>query len=182
MKIQDILTSDVAKAALQDTVSLVAPRVSKALSGKAGGVVTEAAVRAVSRELLGTDTPEPQRLSERLSSLSAEDQAKLAEIDAQLATETAEIAAADRANARAREIETGDKFPMYLAIAVGSAFVAYLTLLVFKAPPDGSASIVFGGAGTLGTAFIATITYYFGSSRGSKIKDNLLAGFKRGPS
>lgn len=177
-RVKNALASDAAKNALRGTVQQVAPKVAGALSGPAGPIA-EGVVRRISQDLLGRPDAPAAELEERLGSMSPEDAAKIMQLERELEIESERIAMEDRANARQREIETGDKFPMYFAMGVSVSFFGYLVLLVFVAPPEASASIVYAGAGTLGTAFIATVTYFFGSSRGSKIKDAIMTRFRQ---
>lgn len=87
-----------------------------------------------------------------------------------------QIAAADRANARDREIAMHDKIPAILAISVTAGFFTLVALMIFHAVPTESKEVVSVMAGTLGTAWIGVMTYYFGSSAGSAAKSNTIAG------
>ncbi len=83
--------------------------------------------------------------------------------------------AADRTNARAREIAVRDRLPMILALCVTSGFFLLLAMLAYHAVPPDSAKILDVMVGSLGTAWIGVINYYFGSSAGSAQKTNILA-------
>lgn len=82
----------------------------------------------------------------------------------------------DRANARARQIALPqDWTPSILAGAVTIGFFGMLAILSFHEVPAGSKPIIFAMTGSLGTAWIAIVTYYFGSSRGSSAKDSTIS-------
>lgn len=181
MKIQNILTSELAQAALKDTVSMVAPRVSRVLGEKGGGPITEAAVRAVSRELLGTEDPAPGALETRLANLSPEDQVALAKANAQLEADLAKVGMQDRADARAHARETGDLTPTILAGAAFAALVGICAALLFlPAPIEGTErDLLFMVAGTLMALVKQGFDFFLGSTRESGRKTGLLAGVKR---
>jgi hypothetical protein len=86
-----------------------------------------------------------------------------------------QIAAADRASARAREMSVRDKIPAVLAIAVTGGFFGLLALLIFHAIPVESREVLSVMTGALGTAWVSIVSYYFGSSSGSAAKTQLLA-------
>lgn len=86
-----------------------------------------------------------------------------------------EIAAADRASARSREMAVRDKIPAVLAIAVTIGFFGLLALLVFHAVPAESRDVLSVMTGALGTAWVSIVSYYFGSSSGSAAKTQILS-------
>lgn len=68
-----------------------------------------------------------------------------------------------------------ENFPLFLALIVASAYLALLTLTAFHEVPANSHDSVQSGINTLSNAFIAIVSYYFGSSAGSAKKTDLLA-------
>lgn len=85
------------------------------------------------------------------------------------------IAADDRSSARNMEIQTRSWVPATLAIFVTLGFFGLLGLCAFHAAPAGNDKVLDMMTGSLGTAWIMVITYYFGSSAGSDRKTELLA-------
>lgn len=86
------------------------------------------------------------------------------------------IAAGDRANARDREVKTKDWTPKALAIGITLGFFGLLAFLLRTEPPAGSRDILNIMLGSLGSAWIGVVTYYFGSSAGSDRKTELMGG------
>jgi UDP-N-acetylmuramyl pentapeptide phosphotransferase/UDP-N-acetylglucosamine-1-phosphate transferase len=85
------------------------------------------------------------------------------------------IAAGDRANARDREVKTKDWAPKALGIAITLGFFGLLFFLLRHEPPEKSRDILNIMMGSLGSAWIGVVTYYFGSSAGSARKTELMA-------
>lgn len=81
----------------------------------------------------------------------------------------------DRASARAMQIATRDWVPRFLAVGVTIGFFGLLGALAWHEVPKDSQPIIFTMVGSLGTAWIGMINYYFGSSSGSAAKTAILA-------
>jgi len=89
----------------------------------------------------------------------------------------------DRQDARQRQVQMHDSTNSWLAYGVTVGFfVVLLALLASKWIPalktagtDGTDAVLQTLLGVLGTAWVSIITYYFGSSIGSKEKTALLA-------
>jgi len=95
----------------------------------------------------------------------------------QHAEEVEQIAADDRANARAREIATKDWYPKLLAsVVVVLCFLGEGIYFRRGAPANASPELIGRILGTLDSALILVLGYYFGSSVGSDRKTELLAG------
>src|SRR6266436_41202 len=86
-----------------------------------------------------------------------------------------EVAAADRASARAREVAVKDRMPGMLAIGVTLGFFGTLSLMFFHSIPDAGHDVLLVMIGALGTAWTSVVAYYFGSSAGSAAKTQILA-------
>ncbi len=130
-------------------------------------------VEAAVRETTGATTP-----AAVLSALAA-DPAKEAELQAKLgaiAIEFERIAAADRANARQREIAVKDWTPRILAyIAVVGTFAMLAALMVVEIPEGNQRLFDLILGAVLGTGFAGSFNYFLGSSAGSARKTDLLA-------
>ena len=85
------------------------------------------------------------------------------------------IAVADRDSARSREVKTKDWTPKVLAglITIGY-FGALFYMLRNGLPQHGGSEAMLVMLGTLGTAWGGVVAYYFGSSAGSRAKDDLM--------
>jgi hypothetical protein len=79
----------------------------------------------------------------------------------------------DRANARAREIALRDNTPRNLAYFMTGLVALIALVAMFRGMPQDTltAQIIV----TIVGGWLAAITYYFGSSAGSKAKDQLSA-------
>ena len=83
--------------------------------------------------------------------------------------------AADRANARQRQIDLKDWTPTVLAAGVTIGFFGILGWMLHKPVPEDNRDVMNIMLGSLGTAWISIISFYFGSSAGSEKKTALLA-------
>ena len=86
------------------------------------------------------------------------------------------IAEKDRESARQMQVQTRSWLPGALAVLVTIGFFGLLAMMVVKPPPAASEKILDIMVGTLGTAWVMVVTYYFGSSAGSDRKTELMAG------
>jgi hypothetical protein len=91
------------------------------------------------------------------------------------AEEFERIAAADRASARQREEVVKDWTPKILAYGVTLGFFGVLAMMFTHAIPDTGHDVLLVLIGSLGSAWIAIINYYYGSSSGSAAKTQILA-------
>jgi hypothetical protein len=78
-----------------------------------------------------------------------------------------EISASDRDSARHREAVVQDKTPRTLGILVVGTFLAYAIYATYLDPSAGTINLIIGWLGGVATS---VITYYFGSSAGSRDK------------
>lgn len=148
-------------------------------AGKPGAAqVTQKAVE-IAQAVTGTDNPESA-----VDALKASPDAVLAYEKAlldsrleleKLSVERERIAAGDRDSARKREIETKDPTPARLALAVTLGFFGVLGYLLVAGKPAAGGDALLVMLGSLGTAWTAIISYYYGSSSSSAQKTELLA-------
>lgn len=157
-----------------------APKIAGWLGGDKAEQVAEKAV-AVAQAVTGHESP-----TEALQALQADPakaleyrQAILAqEVEFErLAVRREEIAAEDRKDARAREIATKDDFPKILALLLLTALmVEQGCIFAGWMPADETAkTIIVKGAGLLEAAILLALGYFYGSSAGSKAKDDAMA-------
>lgn len=92
--------------------------------------------------------------------------------------ELEKIAAGDRADARDREVKTGDHLmPRVLAAFAVACFVGLVySVLVGMTPADGMKDTFLILIGAAIAVFKDVYGYYFGSSAGSRAKDQALTG------
>ncbi len=102
-------------------------------------------------------------------------QMQMAELGYKDAEALAATDEADRASARAMQMQTRSWLPGALAVVVTLGFFGLLAITAYHTVPVGSEKILDVMTGSLGTAWIMIITYYFGSSAGSDRKTELLA-------
>lgn len=162
-----------------DWLKSVAPTLATALLGPLGGVAVQAIGSA-----LGMSDATKDKVEKALTqgNMTGEQFAALKQADLDFAKRMKEldidlerVHAGDRTNAREMQKATGSKVPAALAILVTLGFFGVLAymLIAGKPPSGGDALLVM--LGSLGTAWTAIVTYYFGSSAGSAQKDALLA-------
>lgn len=160
-------------------VRTVAPSLASAVGGPLAGM----AVRTISDALLGKPDGTETELAEAAAKATPEQllALKKAEHDftvrmRELDIDLERIANADRDSARNREVKTKDWTPRVLAalITVGY-FGALFYMLRNGLPQHGGSEAMLVMLGTLGTAWGGVVAYYFGSSAGSKAKDEAMS-------
>ena len=153
---------------LKGVLSSIAPEIAELLPGPIGGAV---------RKILGTEIMgDPNASEETIAKLIADKDpaalVKLKEIQLNLTEKLGEqgielerIAAADRADARNREIKTGDVWtPRILAALVIFAWFLVQYYILTHIVDPAMMTIVVRGLGTLDMAVGMVLGYYFGSS------------------
>ena len=172
--------------ALLNLVRTVAPSLASAVGGPLAGM----AVRTISEVLLGKpdgteaelEQAAAQATPEQLLALKKAEQdfaVKMRELDIDLER----IANADRDSARNREIKTKDWMPRILAFIVVGGFMLTV-FMVLAGYVEGMRDPLM--ATTVGTliGFVSAkceqvVAYYFGSSAGSKAKDEAMSHMVR---
>jgi hypothetical protein len=156
----------------------VAPSIATALGGPLAGV----AVRTLSGALFGHEEGTEQQVSEAIANATPEQLSAIKKIDAdfkvrmkELDIDLERIAAGDRDSARQMQRETKDWLPKALAVFIVFGFFGILLwMMVFGLPKTGVEALLMM-VGSLTSAFGGVVQFYFGSSAGSKEKNNLLA-------
>jgi len=170
------------------TIGGTAPLLAGLVGGPVGLGVTAAAT--ILSHVLGTSN-DPQSIEAALQDPVALDKVRQAEnanavqlqqlavtaAQAQLTheIELARVEAGDRANARSMGISTKDWVPKALAMLVTGGFFGILLLMTLRSLPEQNRDLVNIVLGSLGTAWVSIIGYYFGTSAGSARKTELLA-------
>jgi len=160
-----------------DIIATVAPTLASALGGPLAGLAVGAIGSA-----LGLDDATKESVANAISGAKPEDLLKIktAEMDfkakmAELEVDLERISAEDRNSARQREISTKDKMPGFLGVGVTAGFFGVLAFMLTQEVPSGSRDVLNIMLGSLGTAWIQVMAYYFGSSSGSERKTAIMA-------
>jgi len=163
-------------------LSVVAPNIGTALGGPIGGM----AGRVVAKALLGKDEASNEEISEAVEKATPEQLVALKKADAdfkvqmkQLDIDLAKISAGDRDSARQRQIALGDHTPTVLAILTMLAFFGYIGAVTFLPTPNADIGLLNVALGWLGGTASTVIAYYFGSSSGSKQKNEFIKTDKK---
>ena len=162
-------------------IGTVAPWIGAALGGPLGSAAVTAAANALGlsettenalKTALGGVTPE-QMLA--LKNADQEFQIRMQELGFANAKDMEQLAVDDRSSARQREMAVGDKTVRNLAYAITTGFFGILIALMVVDIQADSKEVLYVMLGSLGTAWTGVIAYYFGSTRGSQMKTELLA-------
>ncbi|RME56706.1 hypothetical protein D6779_10110 [Candidatus Parcubacteria bacterium] len=160
-------------------VASVAPMIGTALGGPFGGLAAKAALSALGIE--AKEGSEEQQLAEAVKQASPEQLLALKKADQDFAkamksldVDLEKIASADRASARQREISLRDNAPKILATVVVAGFFSTLYVIAFVPLPEGAQQPVNILLGALTAMLTQVGNYYFGSSRGSDHKTEIL--------
>ena len=173
---------------ISQVLKTVAPWLASAIAGPLGGVAVD-----IIGDALGVSDKTQDGIKAALSNTTPEQLLALKKADQDFAIRTQElglkreelsfgyekdqavIAAGDRDSARKREMAVGDKTARNLAYSITGGFFSTLGCLFWGDVDAGSKDVLLIMLGTLGTAWISVIAYYFGSTSNSKLKTELLA-------
>jgi hypothetical protein len=158
-------------------LSVVAPTLGTVIGSPIGGM----AVRVVAKTLLGKENATEQEVSQalematpaQLASLKKADQAFKIQMK-ELEVDVEKIHSGDRDSARKRQIALGDHTPTVLAILTMLAFFGYIGAVTFFPSPHADIGLVNVAIGWLGGTASTVVAYYFGSSSGSKQKNEFI--------
>lgn len=183
---------------MNDLVAMIAPvssNMAKALTGPAAAL----ALRLLGRAVLGDEDASPETIADALKNEDPDVRLKIARAEADFQRQAGDVqielvrlanqnfadarqaliqmetvAANDRANARQRQQITNDRTNAYLAYIVTISFVLVI-LLVIRLQIGGNDTPVLNTLlGVLGTGWASIMTFYFGSSVGSREKTAVL--------
>jgi membrane-bound ClpP family serine protease len=156
----------------------LAPSIATALGGPLAGV----AVKTLSNALFGHEDGTEQQVSEAMATATPDQLAAIKKIDADfkvqmksLDIDLERIAAGDRDSARQMQRETKDWVPKVLAIVITLGFFGILIWMLLNGMPKTGTEALLMMLGALGTAWTGVVNFYYGSSAGSKAKNDLLA-------
>ncbi len=164
----------------KDLVRTVAPALATALGGPMAGI----AVREIGGKLLGKPEAGEDAVAAAIAGATPDMLLKLKELDQQFAKQMAELGvelekidAQDRANAREREVQTKDWTPRVLAAVMVVGFFVVTGFIFTHNLPKEVTELAFMTLGTLNALLVTVFTYYFGSSHGSRGKDDVIGRF-----
>jgi membrane-bound ClpP family serine protease len=156
----------------------VAPTIATALGGPLAGV----AVKTLSNALFGHEDATEAQISDAMASATPDQLAAIKKIDADfkvqmksLDIDLERIAAGDRDSARQMQRETKDWVPKVLAIVITLGFFGILIWMLLNGMPQTGTEALLMMLGALGTAWTGVVNFYYGSSAGSKAKNDLLS-------
>ena len=158
-------------------LSVVAPTIGNVIGSPIGGM----AVRVVAKTLLGKDNATEQEVSQALEMATPAQLASLKKADEafkvqmkELEINVEKIHADDRDSARKRQMALGDHTPTVLAILTMLAFFGFIGAVTFLPTPNADVGLLNVALGWLGGTASTVIAYYFGSSSGSKQKNDFI--------
>ena len=165
--------------ALLNVVRTVAPTIATAVGGPLAGMAT----RAISEALLGKPDGSEAELVQAAANATPEQLLALKNAEQDFAVRMREldidlerIANEDRAGARDREIKTKDWTPKALAGLITFGYFGVLFFMLLNGlPTTGGSEAMLVMLGTLGTAWGGVVAYYFGSSAGSRDKNDTIS-------
>jgi len=157
-----------------DWLKQIAPTIASCLGGPLAGL----AVTAVSK-LLGVQPTEVKSMIDN-NKLSADqiallqlEEIKFREQTQALGLNFEQLAVEDRKSARDMQVGTQSFVPPLLSILVTGGFFGILAYLLINPTMNPNPTILVM-LGSLGTAWIQIIAFFFGSSAGSQSKDKFL--------
>ena len=156
----------------------IAPTIATALGGPLAGI----AVKTLSNVLLGHENGSEDDVKGAMATASPDQLVALKKIDAdfkahmkELDIDLERIAAGDRDSARKMQTETKDWTPKALAFFITFGFFgALIWIMVFGIPQTGT-EVLLMMLGSLSTSWTGVVQFYYGSSAGSKAKNDMLA-------
>ena len=156
----------------------LAPSIATALGGPLAGV----AMKTLSNALFGHEDGTEEQISAAMASATPDQLAAIKKIDADfkvqmksLDIDLERIAAGDRDSARQMQRDTKDWVPKVLAIVITLGFFGILIWMLLNGMPKTGTEALLMMLGALGTAWTGVVNFYYGSSAGSKAKNDMLS-------
>ena len=147
----------------------------------AANVMTGGALTPLTNTLLTTLGKVLDPTARQQLELAAQQQAEQLQKDEyDHAEKIAALTQQDMASARARQMSVKDLIPSLLAAGVTVGFFLLLWFLVHHTIPESNQRIFDIMLGSLGTAWLSIIAYYFGSSAGSAEKTEIMSKMQAG--
>jgi len=160
---------------LKQIIGTVAPMLGTSLGGPLGGIAGNMLQKA-----LGVDTEEAAL--QLIDTNPTESLAKLRQAEVEfkkLDIDLERINQQDRDSARQRQVAMKDHTPTVLAFLLTAGFFGTLFWMLKYGLPLEGRDVIMVMIGSLGTAWISAIVYYFGSSSGSAKKTEMLGNANR---
>jgi len=165
----------------KDLVKTIAPALASAFGTPLAGMATKVIVDTILGE--GQTDVSEDEIARAVKTASPDQLIALKQASIQFQKDMAalgvdidRLANEDRANARQREVATGDIWtPRALTLIVTLGFFGVLFFLLLKGAPAEGADVLYTMLGALATSWIACVTYYVGSTASGARKTELLA-------
>jgi hypothetical protein len=156
-----------------DWLKTIAPTIATALGGPFGGLAYEAVskVLGVSQDDAKKMLDDGKLTADQIASVQQAEIALKAKAQ-ELGLDFEQLAVTDRKSARDMQQNTHSFIPPALAIMVTFGFFGILVGLMMETFKTSDALLLM--LGSLGTAWTAIMSFYFGSSAGSQAKDAML--------
>jgi hypothetical protein len=162
-------------------ISAIAPLIGTAIGGPFGGLAG-----SFLASKLGTAPGDDKAIETAVMSGNPDVMVKLQQANNDFKAHMADIGLSedklvfdDIANARAREMAVKDLTPAILAYAITVGFFGVLGFMLAYGKPAVGGDALLVMLGSLGTAWAGVISYYFGSSLGSSVKDTTIASMSK---
>ena len=159
-------------------VKSVAPTLATALGGPLAGM----GVKVISEAILGKPDGDESEIEAALVGATPEMLHKLKTADHKFKLEMGKynidlkrIEKEDRDSARQRQVATMDKTPAILAYILTVGFLGALVMLYIFPIPEENEATIYIMLGSLGTAWVASMAYFHGTTSSSKRKDVLIS-------
>lgn len=156
-----------------DWLKTIAPTIATALGGPLGGLAYEAVskVLGISQDDAKKMLDDGKLTADQIASVQQAEIALKAKAQ-ELNLDFEQLAVQDRKSARDLQQNTHSIIPPALAIIVTFGFFGILVGLMMETFKTSDALLLM--LGSLGTAWTAIMSFYFGSSAGSQAKDAML--------